>query len=105
MRIEDTQDQVKIILESQSERDHVDVFIRALNLYSQRRRERGNDGWRRYGYKGAAFFIKDRSNRLWDSVQLKRTIHENDVLDIMNYAVFCIRSHREDNYGGEFWPS
>lgn len=104
MIIQDTQDQVTLIFEHPSEREHADVLFRALEIYIDRSRKRGAEGWRRYGAKGAAFFIKDRANRIWDTVNIHRVVYSDDALDIVNYAVFVIRADKEDNYGGEFWP-
>jgi len=95
---------VKLLFESEAERAHFDILLRALQVHDERSSSRGTAGWRRYGYKGAAFFLKDRANRIWDTVQIHRTLYTDDAIDIINYAVFAIRSKHEDNYGGEFWP-
>ena len=89
-----------------SEREHIEVLLRALRIYADRS-VRYQDSWQRYGALGAAFFAKDRANRIWDS--LRRAVgfehyNEEDALDIINSAVFCVRSARQKNYGGEFWP-
>lgn len=105
MQIQDTNERMMIIFEHPSEREHFDVLLRAMEIFSERRPLRGSEGWRRYGAKGAAFFIKDRANRIWDTIQIHRMVYADDALDIINYAVFCIRAYEEDNYGGEFWPN
>ena len=53
---------------------------------------------------GAAFFVKDRSNRIWDALQANGKFMEEDAVDIINYAAFALISQDEGNLGGEFWP-
>jgi hypothetical protein len=73
------------------------IFENRLSLYG--------DGWRRYGALGAAFFLKDRANRIWLALRDRKTMNVEDAQDLINTACFAIRSQMENNYGGEFWPN
>lgn len=99
---EDGDNQIHISFDTDSERDQILVIMDALAIFSAKN-DKYDDGWRAYGEYGAAFFLKDRSNRIWRMMKAKGYFNHEDALDLINLACFAIRSQRENNYGGEFW--
>jgi hypothetical protein len=76
-------------------------MLEALAIFAERN-ARYNDGWRKYGAYGGAFFVKDRAERIWESMK-SGNFNIEDALDLINLSAFTIRSEREGNHGGEYW--
>jgi hypothetical protein len=94
--------EIRIKFDTKSDRDQALTVCQALGIFSEKN-AKYNDGWRVYGTYGAAFFVKDRANRIWRMIKEHGTINEEDALDLINLCCFVIRSQRENNFGGEFW--
>jgi hypothetical protein len=98
-----TNESVTITFDTESEKQQVLTVLNALEIFSRKNADY-DDGWKCYGSYGAAFFIKDRANRIWRSMKGTLQINSEDALDLINLACFVIRSQTESNIGGEFWP-
>lgn len=103
MEIKQSEDKIVIGDIDEQDRVYVTILCEAMKVYAHRRGEYGG-GFRRYGFCGACFFIKDRANRLWDAVNYRHMIEDRDAHDVINYAALALIMKREGNYGGEFWP-
>lgn len=100
--MEESENFVKIIFSTESERQQILVVLEALAIFSNKNQQY-QDGWQAYGSYGAAFFVKDRANRLWKSMKYRSRIKYEDALDLINLSCFLIRSQRAGNTGGEYW--
>lgn len=88
--------------DNETEAEQILVIIKALYIFSKKNKKY-SDGWKCYGSYGAAFFIKDRANRIWRMMKAEQKLNPEDALDLVNLAVFAIRSQDENNVGGEYW--
>jgi len=94
--------EIKITCDTESEAIQVATVLKALDIFSTKN-AKYKDGWTAYGSYGAAFFIKDRANRIWRMIKEHGEINEEDALDLINLCCFVIRSQQGNNFGGEFW--
>lgn len=101
---EDYQAKYTIFMHSDEEVEQMETMLEAYKIFLSRKVVYGEGGWKTYGAMGAAFFLKDRANRVWRSMRDRHVINEDDALDLINIATFAVRSDREGNVGGEFWP-
>jgi hypothetical protein len=82
------------------------IFDRALRIYAKRN-ERYKDNWRRFGWRGCLFRIRERTERLWDtywqggSAGLEADL--DDAYDLLNFVAFFIRAVEEGNRGGSWF--
>ncbi len=97
----------------QSSVEHERVLMEALAIYKERNAKYG-DAWRRSGWRGTLTDLRRKIERAWvslwhaeplpcESPDHDRREQTDDLFDIINYAVFSIRAHREgnrDGYGG-----
>jgi hypothetical protein len=103
MKLHQHEDSVTIDVDDPQDRVYIGILFDAISIYAERKAKRGG-GWRRYGFNGAAFFLKDRANRVWDACRLRGTFEREDAIDVLNYSIIAIMSLEENNFGGEFWP-
>jgi hypothetical protein len=97
--------------------DQTHVLMEALSLYADRNR-RYRDNWRRYGWRGGLFRLRERADRAWDvlfdahtpkTASAARTVLDfesadagvDDLIDLINLTSFAVRAVRENNRDGE----
>lgn len=83
------------------------IFTKALQIYEDRN-NLYHDNWRRFGWRGCMFRIRERSERAWDALWDAPAANPpqeivDDLLDLMNFAAFCIRAIEEGNRDGQWW--
>jgi hypothetical protein len=88
------------------------VFLEAMNKYVERNAEY-KDNWRSMGWRGQLIRVRERAERLWDSLwdaEAPRTDFTpwavkklDDALDGINFLGFLVRAVRENNRGGSWW--
>lgn len=86
-----------------------EVFLEALVVYSERNVEY-KDSWMRMGWRGMLVRIRERSERLWDSlwdtspVLVPPDISAlDDAIDLINFTGFLVRAVRDGNRDGTWW--
>lgn len=87
--------------------EHQDVLDEALAIYKERNARYG-DAWRRSGWRGTLTDLRRKIERAWsflwhadpEQVDGPDDIDVDDLMDIINYAVFSIRAIREGNRDG-----
>lgn len=88
-----------------------DIMMESLEIYNGRGRKY-NDNWRRFGWRGCLFRLRERAERAWDhwwgQSELGWEGREapadvDDLLDLINFACFTIRAIREDNRDGSWF--
>jgi hypothetical protein len=98
---------------AKSNQEHEAVLMEALEIYKERNAKYG-DAWRRSGWRGTLTDLRRKIERAWTflwhaeptpfgSPDHEANVETDDLFDIINYAVFSIRAHREgnrDGYGG-----
>lgn len=85
------------------------LFMEAFQLY-ERRNVSYNDNWKRYGWRGCLFRVRERAERAWDVLWNSSPINDNgrdDLVDLLNLTAFTIRAFDSCNRDGEgaWWPS
>jgi hypothetical protein len=76
------------------------------------------DNWRRFGWRGCLFRVRERAERAWDDwwdaddFAARDPAAQNigakdrdvdDLLDLINLAAFTVRAIRENNRDGEWF--
>lgn len=99
------------------EKEQQAIFDEALIIYAERN-VHYKDNWRRFGWRGCLFRLRERVERAWDGLwdadpdtmdeedeTRPTTRHpiEDDLLDLINFAAFTIRAIREGNRDGEWF--
>ena len=93
-------------------REHEQVLLRALAIYKERNAGY-RDRWKDYGWRGSLFQVRIRAERAWttlwnasgDSLNTDPDKKINDLIDLINYAVFTIRNIEVGNRDGSWeWP-
>ena len=95
-----------------------EVLCEALRVYAQRN-IRYKDNWTRMGWRGMLVRVRERAERLWDSLwdaapidgpgdPLPGAIHDHDkrlddAIDLINFAGFLVRAVRAGNRDGSWW--
>lgn len=91
-----------------------EVLMRALKIYEERN-EKYKDNWRRFGWRGCIFRMRERVERAWDALwdheipdATDATINPadasiDDLLDLINFAAFTIRAIEEGNRDGSWF--
>lgn len=105
-----------------------EVLYDALMIYEERN-PKYKDNWRRFGWRGCLFRIRERAERLWDDFWDKepqpfgRALHDarpgetvlvepieyseppsvDDAIDAINMLGFFVRAVRENNRDGSWW--
>jgi hypothetical protein len=82
------------------------VLEQALRIYEERNRKY-NDNWRRFGWRGCVFRVRERAERAWDALFWAEDGAEavDDLLDLINFAAFTVRAIREGNRDGTWFES
>jgi hypothetical protein len=96
--------------------EQLTILVQALGVYVDRNR-RYKDNWRRFGWRGCLFRLRERAERAWDDLWDAHTprtrppedafrfepadVHTDDLIDLINFAAFTIRAIRENNRDGE----
>lgn len=92
-------------------REHAEILAQALRLYGERN-EMYKDNWRRFGWRGCLFRVRERAERMWDALWdlpmehragPKARAAEDDAIDLINFAVFTIRAIRSGDRDGSWW--
>lgn len=89
------------------------VLLEALTKYADRNAEY-NDNWRRMGWRGMLVRVRERAERLWDSLwsadpegtfapAVERERKLDDAIDGINFLAFLVRAVRENNRDGTWW--
>ena len=94
---------ITIRFDTESEKNQVLILMEALEIFAVKNAEY-NDAWSKYGSYGAAFFMLDRAERVWQSVTTNTKFKTEDALDLINLCAFAIRSQNKGNIGGQRWP-
>jgi hypothetical protein len=79
------------------------VLQMALKIYSDRN-IRYKDNFKRFGWRGCLFRLRERSERAWDDLwdaDVDGVLHTDDLIDLINFAAFTVRSIQEKNRDGE----
>jgi hypothetical protein len=92
--------------------EQVDILIKAIKIYGKRN-ETYKDNWRRFGWRGCVFRLRERAERafdgLWDADHRYNSQSdsiraiEDDLYDLINFAAFTIRAIRESNRDGSWF--
>lgn len=103
-----------VVVTTDSERQQADILLEALAVYAERN-ARYNDNWKRQGWRGSLFKLRLKVERIWDVWWAMPLVHErgglgttrpdadvDDVLDVINNAVFAVRCIRDGNRDGEW---
>lgn len=103
---------VKIAWTTDAEAQQAEVLVEALAKYAERNAEY-NDNWTRMGWRGMLVRVRERSERLWDSLfwtDLPKTDYTewqgrklDDAIDLINFAAFLVRAVRAANRDGSWW--
>jgi hypothetical protein len=104
--------------EDNAVREQFEVLMEALATYQERNAEY-NDNWKRMGWRGMLVRVRERSERLWDSLwgaksvdgsddPLPGALRDNepkldDAIDLINFAAFLVRAVRANNRDGTWW--
>lgn len=84
-----------------------DVMHSCWNIMQSRQRDR-KDVWRRSGARGMAHEVLAKSERLFYNLMssgCSREEAEKELVDIINYAAFCLIQIRDANLNGDWpWP-
>lgn len=86
------------------------ILAEALRIYEERN-EHYKDNWRRFGWRGCLFRMRERVERAWDNLWDRPTAGakappeaaDDDLIDLINFACFTIRAIREGNRDGSWW--
>lgn len=103
---------ITLLFETESERTQAEVLVGALSIYAQRNEEY-RDNWVRMGWRGMLVRVRERAERLWDSLfwaDLPETDYSkwsarklDDAYDAINFLAFLIRAVQTANRDGEWW--
>jgi hypothetical protein len=101
---------VRIAWTTDAESRQAMVLLEALKVYAERN-PRYNDNWRRFGWRGCLFRLRERVERLWDylwDAPLREDpdsplLDLDDAIDLINFAAFTIRAVRMDNRDGSWF--
>lgn len=106
--------------EDPSYRKQAELLAEALRIYGERN-ERYQDNWERGGWRGTLVRLRERVDRVWDVMwdadddmpapgydipggrKETRAAAKDDLLDLINFAVFTIRAMDEGNRDGDWW--
>lgn len=96
-----------------AEVEQFEILMEALQRYSSRN-VRYQDNWKRMGWRGMLVRVRERAERLWDSLwdagpslahsHLPAADSElDDAIDLINFACFLVRAVRDGNRDGTWW--
>jgi hypothetical protein len=104
----------KALATNDSNIKQLDVVLRALAIHDDRN-VRYKDNWRRFGWRGCLFRLRERTERAWDALweaPLPPADDEkfegqdaviDDLLDLINFAAYTIRAIEEGNRDGTWF--
>ena len=101
---------VRLEFETEAEHNQALVLVNALTIYTERN-SKYRDNWKRMGWRGMLIRIRERSERLWDSLWDAPDRNEghdvDDAIDLINFAAFLVRGagDHETDRDGEWWGS
>lgn len=83
------------------------VFVEVIQKYAEKNKEY-KDNWTRMGWRGQLVRVRERAERLWDSLwdEDPNSFSEaklDDDIDLINFAAFLIRAVRSGNRDGSWW--
>lgn len=84
------------------------ILMKALAIYEERN-EKYNDNWRRFGWRGCLFRLRERVERAWDHLwgydlaAVPDPPDLDDLYDLINFAAFTIRAVEEGNRDGSWF--
>lgn len=83
--------------------EHWQILAEAHALYVERN-QKYKDVWRSYGWRGCLVHMRTCAERAWRVAWLigDAAKAEDNLIDLINYAVFTIRNIRAENAGGEW---
>lgn len=92
-------------VKDQALKDQVEVLLEAFCIYAERN-ERYADNWRRFGWRGCLFRLRERAERAWDALwdahpRVDNHLSVDDLIDLINFAAFTVRAVRTGNRDGE----
>ena len=109
-----SRDDLQLASQLQSLDRQKEVFAEAMRIYAMRN-TRYKDNWRRFGWRGCLFRVRERAERAWDDLfwaELPETdyskfseAHVDDLLDLINLAAFAVRAIREGNRDGNWFEA
>jgi hypothetical protein len=95
-----------------SEEAQRSVMRRAVMIHVERNKLY-HDNWRRFGWRGCLFRLRERTERAWDGLwdapaQEPPLEIVDDLLDLINFAAYTIRAIEEGNrdgiwFGEDYW--
>jgi hypothetical protein len=100
-------DTVLVEFDNESERAQAQVLLEALSIYATKN-EQYKDNWRRMGRRGLLVRLRERAERLWDSLWAVEgkpaPAQVDDAIDLINFAAFLVRAARgEATRDGSWW--
>lgn len=95
---------VKLLARDTGEHQHALVFLRAFLLF-QERNAKHRDAWQPGGAKGNLVKVRLKVERAWRQLWVGGGDPTEELLDVINYTAFCVRSCDNDDWdGGWAWP-
>lgn len=101
--------------DTDAEKDQLRVLLGAAAIYAVKN-VRYKDSWKRMGWRGQLVRVRERSERLWDSLWnaandshsmaggvSEHEIPLDDAFDLINFAGFLIRAVHDGNRDGSWW--
>jgi hypothetical protein len=86
--------------------DQEAIMERAIEVYRDRN-VHYRDNWRRMGWRGMLFRIRERAERawdaLWDADPEGPQLQTDDLIDLINFCGFAIRAIEDGNRDGSWW--
>lgn len=90
------------------EKEQLLVLLEALAIYADRNVTR-KDNWRKQGWRGPLYDLRDKVERAWDLLWDYDTPGPepdlDDVLDSINYAAILVRAVRSGDRDGTWFAS
>lgn len=93
---------------TQDEGQHLIEFLRAFDIYVERNSKR-DSLWRKFGWRDSLMHMRSKMERVFVMLRSGRpeeftgTVDDmDDLYDLLNYTVFCIRNLKDNNENGDF---
>jgi hypothetical protein len=101
-----------VFIDGEDDASHAqfEVLMRALVIY-QERNGHYRDNWTRMGWRGMLVRVRERAERLWDSLWGHDPEEDSgewnkkldDAIDLINFAGFLCRAVIDGNRDGTWW--
>jgi hypothetical protein len=102
--------------EDDAAQEQFEVMLEALRIY-ERKNVQYKDNWKRMGWRGMLVRVRERAERLWDSLWSHPSGDDptndvaprssegklDDAIDLINFACFLVRAVRDGNRDGSWW--